>query len=458
MTLWQFIKRHMQDHAEKEICEEERSLSFAEALALAEELSKKLEGLSSCAILCSSELNAALALLACFCARVTAVPLSVRYGETHCKRILDHVSPSAILSDVRGKIAVYPVENSSYQLPDRHPALIMCTSGTTGRPKGAMLSEESVITNVTDIVSYFELDHRDTVLISRPIYHCAVLTGELLTALVTGASIRFYSGVFHPARLLELIRTYRITAFCGTPTLLSMMARFCRGRGCDTLKSICISGECMSAAVGKRIGDAFPNAAIYHVYGLTEACPRVSYLPPELFRRYPDCVGIPLDSVSIKILDRTGKVCAENEEGLLYVKGKNVMLGYYRDPERTAEKLRNGWLCTGDIALLNERGLLRIKGRDDDLIIKGGMNIYPAEIEGTLKKDARVREALVYGYDTANGVQIGLQVVGDFSSAEEVRELCVRALPLYQIPASISLVDALPRNGSGKVIRKRLAS
>lgn len=452
--LWNFIKEYMLIRPNQKICENGASLSFEEMTIWAEEFAKRLHNVKCCAILCSSEMATAMSLLACFAAEITAVPLSMRYGEAHCHKILDLVSPDAIIMDTNAEIIVYKLKDSQYISPKEHPALIMCTSGTTGKPKGAMLSERNIITNVLDITDYFAMDKNDTILIARPLYHCAVLTGEFLAAIIRGANIRFYSEQFNPTKMLELIKEYKISAFCGTPTLLSIMARFHRKAEAKTLKHICISGECMSADVGLKIRAAFSECMIYHVYGLTEACPRVSYLPPEHFSQHPDCVGIPLKSVSIKILNQDGNQCHKNEEGLLYVKGDNVMCGYYRDPEKTRAVLKDGWLCTGDIALVNDMGFLIIKGRNDDLIIKSGMNIYPAEIEGILKQDPRVKDALVYGIHAPLGMQIAMKIVGDFSSIEEVKHFCMKVLPSFQIPSVIELVEELPKNGSGKLIRR----
>lgn len=456
MKLWNFIKEHMLKNPEQRICENEASLTFEETAIWAEGFAKRLNGVECCAILCSSEMAASMSLLACFAAGVTAVPLSMRYGEAHCNKILDTISPDAIITDINGELTVYKLKDCRYIAPDEHPALIMCTSGTTGKPKGAMLSEKNILTNVSDIADYFTMDKSDTILIARPLYHCAVLTGEFLTAIVRGANIRFYSEQFNPTKMLELIKEYGITAFCGTPTLLSIMARFNRSNATATLRQICISGECMGSETGRKIRAAFPACRIYHIYGLTEACPRVSYLPPEHFEEYPDCVGIPLKSVLIKILNEQGNLCRANEEGILYVKGDNVMLGYYREPEKTAKVLKDGWLCTGDIAVINDAGFLRINGRNDDLIIKSGMNVYPAEIEGVIKQDTRVREVLIYGFRDRFGTQIGMKLVGDFSSTEEAKQLCKEMLPSFQVPSVIELVDELPKNGSGKIIRWNL--
>lgn len=454
MKLWNYIKEHLHSHPLRIISENNASLNSEDLAIWAESFAIKLQGINCCAILCSSEMAAAMALLACFAAEVTAVPLSARYGENHCNKILDTIRPDAIIMDTNGIITLYKIKGNQYVIPDEHPALIMCTSGTTGKPKGAMLSEHNILTNISDISRYFSMDKNDTILIARPLYHCAVLTGEFLTAIVKGANIRFYSEQFNPTKMLDLIKEYKITVFCGTPTLLSVMARFNRKDAADTLQHICISGECMSTDVGLKIRVAFPQCKIYHVYGLTEACPRVSYLPPKFFDEHPDCVGIPLKSVSFKILNANKKECRANEEGLLYIKGDNVMLGYYQEPEKTRSVLENGWLCTGDIAVITDAGFLKIKGRIDDLIIKSGMNIYPAEIEGTLKQDPRVKEVFVYGFNNNLGTQIGMKLVGDFSTQNEVKQFCLHLLPTFQVPSKIELVDELPKNGSGKIIRR----
>ncbi len=430
-------------------------MTYAEVISYAEKFSKDLDGIKCCAILCKSEMTASIALLSCFAAGATALPLSHRYGELHCNKIIQAIGPDAVITDNNGEFQIKVISDYTYTEPEIKPALIMCTSGTTGTPKGAMLTENNILANITDIAAYFNIDDQDTILISRPIYHCAVLTGEFLTSLLKGVKIHFYSDAFNPTIILKLIKELSITTFCGTPTLLGMMARFVRNSDNIPLKHICISGECMGMETATRIYNAFPSANIYSVYGLTEACPRVSFLHPKLFRAYADCVGIALESVIIKILLPDGSRADKNQIGILWVKGDNIMAGYYNDPIKTAEVLKDGWLCTGDLALINDIGLLQIKGRADNMIIKAGMNIYPQEIESALKNDIRTKEALIYSEsDEKYGVKIILDIVGDFNNIQEVKELCKACLPAYQIPSKINLLNELPKNGSGKVIRK----
>lgn len=144
---------------------------------------------------------------------MTAVPLSLRYGEAHCRKILDFISPSCLVTDTYGELMVTYFGEAKYIRPKAHPALIMCTSGTTGTPKGVMLSEENLLANVQAIAAYFNIGKADTVLIARPLYHCAVLTGELLIGLVKGSRIVFYSQAFQPAEILKQLRENKITVF-----------------------------------------------------------------------------------------------------------------------------------------------------------------------------------------------------------------------------------------------------
>lgn len=454
-ALWKSIKEDLLKHPKQTMEENEVGLTFGDTASFAEGFAEQLRGQTCCAILCSSELATAVGLLSCFAAGVTALPLSSRYGEQHCKKILDFICPDCLITDMGDQMQVINLNKGGFIPPEEHPALIMCTSGTTGTPKGVMLSEENILSNVRDIASYFALNQQDIILIARPLYHCAVLTGEFLTAIRHGCSIHFYSTKFQPKELIDALEKNKATAFCGTPTMVYMIIRFLRPSVTLHLRHIVVSGECMSETIGKALRDAFPAASIYHVYGLTEASPRVTYLPPALFHAFPDSVGVPLDTVSIRLV-KDGIVQKDvNSTGMLWVKGPNVMLGYYNNPGLTKCVLRDGWLCTGDLAQLNEYGLLKIKGRNDDLIIRAGMNIYPQEVEAALKTDPRTKEVFVYGYEhKVYGMQIGLRIVGSFANEDEVRRLCVRCLPSHQWPARIELVDELKKNASGKILRK----
>ncbi len=452
--LWDYLKEKMLLYPQKHISECNAKLTFEETVVFAQEFAKQLT--ASCyAILCQSELATALAILSCFAANVTAVPMSYKYGETHCKRILQKIHPPFIITDIGGELHVVDVDTGEFVPRQDPPSLIMCTSGTTGMPKGVMLSEENILTNILDIDKYFQLNSQDQILIARPLYHSAVLSGEFLFSLTKGLEILFYSGDFHPLELSKLIKQHKITVMCGTPTMFQILSRFSKEKNVN-LKKIALSGECLSADTAKHIQQAFSDAKIYHVYGLTEASPRVSYLPPELFYKHPTSVGFPLRSVEIKVVDKNGRPQCVNRVGELWVKGKNIMLGYYNEPERTQAVLQDGWLCTGDLAFLDQNGLLYIKCRKDDMIIRAGMNIYPQEIEMILKEDPRVEEVLAYGiYNKFSGEAVGLQIKGKFNHIDDILRLCKEKLPPYEQPVKVKIVEEIPKNGSGKMIRRK---
>ncbi|MBE6799016.1 MAG: acyl--CoA ligase [Ruminococcaceae bacterium] len=457
MTLWEFLLSRTEKYFDVIVSEGERKFKVREFLFLAEKFGKQLRGQACCAVNCESELNNALALLACFSAGVTAVPLSHRYGKAHCCKILESISPTCIVTDVGVKLQINELANPRYISPTFKPAIIMCTSGTTGRPKGAMLSEQNIMANISDIEKYFIIDKTDSILISRPLYHCAVLTGEFLVSLINGVHIEFLSGAFNPLHVVRCLKDHKITVFCGTPTLLSILSKYAKKSADLSLRHIVVSGECMSRETGLLIAEGFSKAKIYHVYGLTEACPRVSFMPPECFTQAPDRVGVPLASVSIKVLDDRGRPVKKGQRGVLWVHGDNVMGGYYNEPDLTDKVLKNGWLCTKDIASIDHNGWLKIHGRSDDMIIRAGMNIYPQEIEAELKKDPRTNEVVVYGiHDDKFGVFIGMDISGDYKNSDEVHKLCVSVLPDFQVPSVINVVSEIEKNGSGKVVRARV--
>ena len=183
MKLWNYIWEKITQHPNQEIREKDAVLSYEEIIMFAEHFAKYIVNERCCAIYCQSELITAITILGCFAAGVTAVPLSPRYGAAHCCKILKLVGPTCAVTDIEGELGIYQISDAHYSKPRPRPALIMCTSGTSGSPKGVMLSEENILTNLKDISRYFDINERDSILIARPLYHSAVLTGEFLLAL-----------------------------------------------------------------------------------------------------------------------------------------------------------------------------------------------------------------------------------------------------------------------------------
>lgn len=455
--LWGYIKKHMDRHPAQLVETEEFSLTYTALLEQASAFAAGLQQGEKYGILCSCELHTAVALLACFAAGAVAVPLSYRYGEQHYRKIIAGAGIGHLITDREGMLGMEVVQTTANAQPvPPGVALLLCTSGTTGEPKSAMITQQNLMANLQDIDRYFQVDETDAILILRPLYHCAVLTGEFLISLVKGLRVVFASGSFNPVRALQTIRSHQITVLGGTPTLFY---HFCnvlkRGVPPLPLKTVMFSGECMTQSVADAVLQCLPDVQKYNVYGLTEASPRVAYLPPELFAQFPLSVGVPLHSLQVQIVDDGGSVLPPNQTGELIVQGPSVMKGYLGHPEETEKTLRGGWLHTGDCAYMDENGYLYIKARMDHMIIRGGMNIYPAEIENAVKQDDRISEAMAYALqDGPVSQRIGLQVVlNQAVSQAELLQVCKQVLPAYQLPDVIDVVEALPRNASGKVVR-----
>ena len=437
--LYEYIKRRMLEHPDQIVSDGIKTLTYSEILERAEVLGTQLTE-EKYGLLCDSDFDTAISLLACFYARKTAVPLSPKYGDKHISRIIEKVQIAHLMTSS----GVVRISDNMPELEDlTDVALIMCTSGTTGMPKGAMITEKNLVTNLNDIEKYFQIDHTDHILIARPLYHCAVLTGELLISLVKGLQISFFSEGFIPQRILSVAKDKKITALCGTPTLFYHLAVLnLKSKSTLSLRVIVVSGECMTQKAAESIRSAFTNTNIYNVYGLTEASPRACYLPPEEFDKRPLSVGIPLASLEAKV-----------EDNELLLKGGSIMRGYYNDPNATAKAIRNDWLYTGDIAELDESGHVYIKCRKDNMIIRSGMNIYPQEIENALKQDDRIRDVLARGEKNETvSEKIHIKVVTALSKSD-VFEVCRKHLSSYQLPDVIEIVDEIPKNASGKVIR-----
>lgn len=432
-SLWNYIFNMAMQYPEQTLTEGNKVICYKDFFKTAKNLSMKLRKGCKYGILCESELMGAVSIMACFSAGAIAVPMSVRYGENHRHSVIDSIKLSWIITDT-------DIQKIGDEIPEEenleNVAAIMCTSGTTGTPKGVMLSDENIISNLKSIKSYFKLCKEDKILIVRPIFHAAALTGEFLTGLISGCGIVFSGNTTLPVTYAKIIASKKITTMCTTPTLLQMLGTFMPRTSMNLLNKIAISGECLTKSSAEKIRKLFPGAELLNVYGLTEASPRVTALLPEYFDFKPCSVGKPIEGVEIKI-----------DNGELCVKGKNVMKGYYLNPKETDKKIKDGWLYTGDIAEIRD-GFLYIKGRKDDMIIRAGMNIYPQQIENAVLVSDKTEEALAVECDG----RIVLKIVGRITSGE-VFELCKTNLPTYAFPDKIEIVDRLPHSIAGKLVR-----
>ena len=346
------------------------------------------------------------------------VPISYEYGKDRADKIVEQLKEYKAEKDI---------------------VLMMFTSGSTGFPKGVQLTSENIISNLLGIEAYFEIGTDDTICIARSPQHLAVLVGEFLYGLIRGAKIVFYEGMFRPRELTLFAEDLGVSVLCGTPTQFRFFMR--QGKP-SSLKSCALSGECMPHDLPEKLVDSFPNVQFYHVYGLTECGPRVSALSPHDFLSHTCSVGKPLPQTQLKLVD-----------GELWVRSPSVMQGYWNASEEADAILRDGWFHTGDMAHFDEDGYLYIDGRKDDMIIRCGMNIYPAEVERVAGEVNGVTECVVFGMPSSLGQDICLKYVGKITERELRKELTM-LLPGYLLPSKLIQCDALERTASGKVIRR----
>ena len=417
MRLWDYLSARMERYADR-VAFANAGLTYADILRIGKPQRREREFR-----LCEGKTReeTALAVLCCLAEGDVAVPVSLEYGANSHEYIRQTVATT---------------KTSPNDL-----AFVMFTSGTTGKPKGVMLTDENICANLDAIGTYFDLRGCESICIARPLVHIAVLTGELLYALINGLTVYFYEEAFMPQRLLAYIERHGIEVMCGTPTLLSALSKVSTDR--DVVLKVCaISGEILTENTARQLSTAFPNTEFYNVYGLTEHSPRVSALLPHEFAAHPGSVGKPISGVEIKIQD-----------GELLVKSQSIMKGYLDDRQSTQAKVKDGWLYTADAAHTDIDGYIYIEGRKDNMIIRSGLNIYPEEIERAAMEMCGIEDCVVFGEASEYGTVICLKYVGDIEP-QSLRKLLLKSLHASNMPNKIERVEKLPRTASGKKLRK----
>lgn len=335
--------------------------------------------------------------------------------------------------------------------------VFLYTSGTTGRPKGAMLTHDNLVANVRslDEISHFGPEYN--FLCVLPMFHSFSWTVNVLLPLYLGARITIKSA-FQPKEILRTLAEEDITIFCGVPSMFAVLWRMGEKERFPSLE-FCISG---GAPLAPEIQQGFEkkfHCPLVEGYGLSEASPVVA-LNPLYGLRKPGSVGLPLPGVEVKIVDEEDREVPAGEVGELVVRGPNVMVGYHNLPEETAGALRGGWLHTGDMARLDEDGYIYIVDRKKDMIILGGFNVYPREVEEILLTHPAVQEAAVIGVgDPLKGETVKAFVVlreGAQVKAQALQEFLKERLAAYKIPRLWEFVSELPKSPTGKILKRAL--
>lgn len=339
---------------------------------------------------------------------------------------------------------------------------IMYTSGTTGRPKGAVISHRSVVWNLLNTIHGREDRAGQRSIIVGPLYHTAALNNHLSIQLALGGTAVLIRK-FDPEGLLAVIERERATTISGPPAMFNLLLRHPRAKDYD-VSSItkCTAGaDKLAMETKRRLMEFFPNIkGIYDVYGCTEAAPCITILNAADSLRKDFSVGPALPFLQAKVIDDQGRDLPPGQVGELVCKGPNVMTGYHNDPIGTAEAIRDGWLHTGDLARMDEEGFFYIVDRKKDMIVSGGENIYPRELEEVLYTHPEIVEAAVIGRpDGIWGQRVVAVVVrrpGDRLNEEDVIDFCKARLAGYKKPRQVVFLEELPRNASGKVMKKDL--
>ena len=337
------------------------------------------------------------------------------------------------------------------------PINIQFTSGTTGSPKGAPLSHRNIVNNARFVTDRIRLTEQDALCIPVPLYHCFGMVMGVLGCVTQGAAMVFPGEGFDAAETLYAVSEARCAALYGVPTMfVAMLEEAARG-GYDlsSLRTGVMAGASCPIEVMQRVIDEMNMSEVTICYGMTETSPVSfqSFVDDPIDKRVTT-VGRVHPHLEVKIVDAEGSIVPVGESGELCTRGYSVMRGYWNDDEKTGESIVNGWMHSGDLATLDEEGFCCIVGRVKDMIIRGGENVYPREIEDYLFRHPDIREAQVFGIpDRRFGEQVCAWVVPHEGAAlgpEDVIAFCRGRIAHFKVPKHVRIVEELPMTVTGK--------
>ena len=350
-----------------------------------------------------------------------------------------------------------------YEVADRDTgdtAVILYTSGTTGQPKGAELTHANLTSNTevacADIV---RAQPDDVIFGGLPLFHAFGQTAALNLAIAAGACLTLLPR-FDAETALRIIAGHRVTVFEGVPTMyVALLHRPDRADYDTSALRMCFSGgAALPAEVLRGFEQAF-GCMLLEGYGLSETSPVASCNHPDRDRK-PGSIGTPIRGVQMRIVDKEDHEVPQGEVGEIVIRGPNVMKGYWHRPETTAEAIRDGWFHTGDLARVDEDGYFYIVDRKKDMIIRGGYNVYPSEIEELLYQHPAVAEAAVIGLPhPALGEEVGAAVTlkpGAGTTAEELREHVKSLVAAYKYPRHLWIAEEMPKGPTGKILKREI--
>ncbi len=338
--------------------------------------------------------------------------------------------------------------------------VLLYTSGTTGQPKGAELTHANMVSNAAvSAETLVELTEDDVVMGCLPLFHCFGLTCGLNASVLQGACLTLIPR-FDAAKALEVVGRDKVTVFEGVPTMYAGMLHVEDAESYDmsSLRTCISGGSAMPVEVMKNFEKTF-DCIVLEGYGLSETSPVASFNQPDIERK-PGSIGVPVRGVEMKLVDDDGKDVDGDEVGEIAIRGENVMKGYWGNREATEEAIPDGWFRSGDMARKDEDGYYFIVDRKKDLIIRGGYNVYPREVEEALYEHEGVAEVAVIGIkDDDLGEEVGAAVAlkqGSTASEEELQAFAKERLAAYKYPRAVWIVEELPKGPTGKILRREV--
>jgi long-chain acyl-CoA synthetase len=341
---------------------------------------------------------------------------------------------------------------------DSDNAVILYTSGTTGQPKGAQLSHGGLARNARLTAETLLHNNPDDVMMGcLPLFHVFGLTCGLNATMTAGGTLTLLPR-FDPAKALEIIDRDKVTIFEGVPTMYAAMLHYPGASNTASLR-VCVSGgAAMPVEILRGFEEKF-GCMILEGYGLSETSPVASFNHPDKARK-PGSVGTPVEGVEMRVISNDGEPVAQGEVGEIVIRGHNLMTGYWGKPEATAEAIPDGWFRTGDLARVDEDGYFFIVDRKKEMIIRGGYNVYPREVEEALHEHPAVAEVAVIGMAHPElGEEVGAAVAlkpGAEATPAELQTFVKERVAAYKYPRRVWLVDSLPKGPTGKILRREV--
>jgi O-succinylbenzoate-CoA ligase len=368
-------------------------------------------------------------------------------------------APRGWTTIARLRSSASPVDRIPTEADDTHR--LMYTSGTTGRPKGVMITHANLAwKNLAHLIE-FGFNQDDLGLACGPLYHVGALDLTTTTLIAAGATTIVHRA-FDAAAVVDEIERSRVTAVWLAPAMVNAIMALpdIETRDLDSVRVIINGGEKMPIPLIERIQRTFPSAWFADAYGLTETVSGDTFLDRDNLITKLGSVGRPCVYVELEVWNEEGRAVAASERGEIVLRGPKVFKGYWRDPEATARAFAGGWFHTGDIGIVDEDGYLFIVDRLKDMIVSGGENIAGSEVERVLYEHDAVLEAAVVGRQDEKWGEVPVAFVvlraGQSASAEELIAHCTSRLANYKVPKDVTFLEALPRNPSGKVLKREL--